>query len=136
VLLLAGLPVAAARSEIVDKGPDDLRASASHIVVGTTRAVYSFHVQDDEWDTSYAVAEIAVGKVEKGQGLRPGGLVYARSWHRRWISKKPPRPNTNGHRGMPGRGNTVRVYLKRTQDGGYDVLFPNGAEILKPARAK
>jgi len=135
-LWLAALAAGAARAEILDKEPPQLKAGASHIVVGTTRAVYSFQGKNDEWETTYSVAEIAVTKVEKGQGLKDGGLVYARSWHRRWISNKPKRPDTHGHRGMPGRGDTVRVYLKRSADGGYDVMFPNGAEILKQARAK
>jgi len=128
-----------AYGERVDMPSAWLKETATHVVIGTVTAVYESKVDDKEWSTTHCVAEVRIKTVEKGEGLKTGDLVYVRYWHRRWISASPPRPDTNGHRGLPSSGQTLRIYLARdayngagtTNDGGFDVVFANGFEKLK-----
>lgn len=135
--LLVGLTMGAgAFAERVDMPPAWLKKTATHVLIGTVTAVYESNVSDAEWSTTRYVAEVRIKTVEKGEGLKADELVYVRYWHRRWISASPPRPTTNGHRGLPSAGETLRIYLARnayngagtTNDGGFDVVFANGFE--------
>ncbi len=138
VALFAGLTMGAF-AERVDMPPEWLQKTATHVVIGTVAAVYESTASDAEWRTTRYVAEVRIKTVEKGEGLKAGELVYVRYWHRGWISASPPRPDTNGHRGLPTVGQTLRIYLARnayngagtTDDGGLDVVFANGFEKLK-----
>ena len=124
--------------ERVDMPPAWLKETATHVIIGTVTAVYESKVDDKEWSTTRCVAEVRIKTTEKGEGLKTGDLVYVRYWHRRWISASPPRPDTNGHRGLPSSGQTLRIYLARnayngagtSNDGGFDVVFANGFEKL------
>src|SRR6186713_3195955 len=127
-----------AYGERVDMPPAWLKETATHVIIGTVTAVYESKVEDKEWSTTRCVAEVRIKTAEKGEGLKTGDLVYVRYWHRRWISASPPRPDTNGHRGLPNSGQTLRIYLARNayngagtrNDGGFDVVFANGFEKL------
>lgn len=135
VLLTVG---SEAYGERVDMPREWLKNTATHVIIGTVTAVYESKVDDKEWATTRCVAEVRIKTAEKGAGLNTDDLVYVRYWHRRWISTSPPRPDTNGHRGLPSPGQTLRIYLARnayngagtSNDGGFDVVFANGFEKL------
>ncbi len=130
---------AVARSEKANMSAEQLRKAATHIVTGTVEAIYVREVEEGSWKVKHHVAEVAIDKVEKGDDLKSGGLVYARYWTRRWNSRKPMPPSTTGHRGIPKEGDSLRIYLARNayhgfgtgKDGGFDVFGANGFEKLK-----
>lgn len=130
----------AAWAEKVDMPPAALRKTATHVVTGTVRAIYTRTENAKGWRTTHHLAEVSIGGLEKGAGLSVGGLVYVRYWTRRWAGIGAPPPSTNGHRGIPKQGETLRIYLARraydgfgeTQDGGFNVLGANGFERLAP----
>ena len=136
VLLLAS---AASHAERVDMPPDWLKKTATHVIVGTVALVYESVATDKEWSTTRCVAEVRIKTVEKGEGLKAEELVYVRYWHRRWIGPGEHPLTTNGHRGLPAAGQTLRIYLARnayngfgdSTDGGFDVIGANGFEKLK-----
>jgi hypothetical protein len=138
--LWAALLAGALRAEKVDLSPEELRQTATHVVVGKVKAIYERTESSSLWRTTFYVAELEVANGEKGEGIKPGDLIYVRYWHRRWIGKGPPEPNTSGHRGLPTANETLRVYLARkaydgftrdNQDGGFNVIGANGFEPLK-----
>ena len=135
------LVAATARAEKVPLSPEELRATATHIVVGEVTAISTRSETTSEWQYTHYVAEIRVTESEKGDGLKKGELVYARYWQRQWVGKDKQPPSTIGHRGLPGNGETIRVYLAKnaydgfgnTNDGGFNVIGGNGFEKVKPA---
>ena len=133
---------APARAEKVPLSPEELHKTATHVVVGDVTAIYTRTEKTGDWQYTHYVAELRVAKCEKGDGLKKGDLVYARYWHRQWISPRKQEPNTNGHRGLPKQGETVRIYLAKNaydgftfenKDGGFNVIGANGFEPVKPA---
>lgn len=131
--LVIGL-VVAARSEIAPQSKEDLLANATEIVLGSVKRVYTDETRDGNWRRIEGVVELEVTRVEKGDACSPGRLVYARFWNQRWIGKGNPPPHGSGHH-VPSRGTPIRAYLE-SKEGGFDVLLPNGFEIVaKPASA-
>lgn len=137
--LLPSLFATGARAEKLDMSPAELRATATHVIVGKVRAIYSRQDDAASWRYTHYVAEVAVEEVEKGDGIPKGSLLYARYWTRRWIAPTPPPPSTSGHRGLPKAGQKTRIYLSRdnydgftneNNDGGYNVIGANGFERL------
>jgi hypothetical protein len=140
-LLLAG----SARAEKVPLSPEELRKTATHIVVGQVAAVYTRSETAGDWKYTHYVAEVRVAETEKGDGLKKGDLVYARYWHRQWVGAGKQPPSTAGHWPVPAAGETARIYLARNaydgftfdnKDGGFNVIGGNGVEPLKPAVGK
>jgi hypothetical protein len=130
----------AVHAEKADMPPEGLRRTATHVVVGEVKAIYTRESREGKWRYTRYVAEVSVEKVEKGEGLAKGALVYARYWTRRWIARSAPPPSTSGHRGLPKEGETLRIYLARNaydgftndnKDGGFNVIGANGFERLK-----
>ena len=118
---------------------------ATDIAVGTVTAIYTREQEIGDWHYVFHVAEITVEKVEKGKGLSDKSPAYVRYWHRGWIGKGEVPPSTNGHRGLPGEGDQVRVYVAKNaydgfsfanKDGGFNVIGADGFEILKKAEEK
>jgi hypothetical protein len=130
VLSIASLSVAGlasdANAEIPNKSPDQLEKLASHIFSGKVVKIYStVDRSSPKWEFTYSVAEIQVENTEKGE--HEGRLVYVRFWHKRFMGAGPPEPSHYGHRGVPKVGSHARVYvMTEEEDGGYDVLSPNG----------
>jgi len=127
------------RAEKANMSPDALARKATHIVVGKVNAIYTREHREGQWRYTRYVAEVAIEKVEKGDGLDAGGLVYVRYWHREWNGEDMP-ATTTGHRGLPEEGERLRVYLARNAydgfsrdntDGGFNVIGANGFERLK-----
>ena len=137
-LALAG----SAWAEKAPLSPEELRKTATHVVVGQVTAVYTRTETSGDWKYTRYVAEVRVAETEKGDGLNKGDLVYARYWHRQWVGAGKQPPSTAGHWPVPAAGATVRVYLARNAydgftfdntDGGFNVIGGNGFEPLKPA---
>jgi hypothetical protein len=130
-----------ARAEKVPLSEQELKDMATNIIVGKVNAVYTRESQNTQYRVTHHVAEVTVEKTEKGEGLKPGGLVYVRYWTQHWIGAGLPPPGTAGHRGMGNIGDNVRLYLVNkgydggghVTDGGYNVVFANGCEVLPKA---
>ena len=142
VALVAALAATApARAEKVPLSPAELRATATHVVVGQVTAVFTRSETTADWKYTHYIAEVRVAESEKGDGLKKGELVYARYWQRQWVGRDKQPPSTIGHRGLPNSGETIRVYLAKnaydgfgnTNDGGFNVIGANGFENMKPA---
>ena len=135
------LELAPAQAAVPNSSPKQLRKEATDVVVGKVTEIYtSAPAKDGDSATTKIVAEIQIQDVEKGD-LKKGELVYARYWETKWLGKTsdvPPDGSVSFYP-VPKKGSQVRVYLGRNvsngleerKDGGYNVLLPNGFEVLK-----
>jgi hypothetical protein len=114
----------AIHAEVGDRAPRELQKLASLIITGTVQRVYEAVEISDGFEHTTRIAEISVQSIDKG--AVDARLVHARYWSRRWIAETPPPTTGYGHRGVPTKGDTVRVFLTREPDGGLDVVYPNG----------
>ena len=131
ILMVVTAMALSAGAEVPNRSPEKLRQWSTHIVVGKLRAVY--HAAElDEHSHRNGVAEIVIDSIEKGDGLSEGQVMYARFWRRVTKPGAPPQTAASGH-DVPPQGSVVRGYLKRGDDGGYDVLLPNGLQELDAA---
>lgn len=141
---IGGLTVAlfalVGRAEKANMPPAALQKTATHVVVGRIKAIYERKSMEGRWRYTRYVAEVQIDKVEKGEGLKAGDLVYARYWHRDWVGPNSPPPSTSGHRGLPKERAVLRIYLarnaydgftKENSDGGFNVIGANGFEQLR-----
>ncbi len=136
VLAVASPLLSPPRAEKPDMSVERLRETATHVVVGEVKQIWTRTEKARGWDTKHYVAEIAVHSVEKGSDLAGGALAYVRYWHREWSGLGQQPADTNGHRGLPSVGDKQRVYLARnaydgfgdTRDGGFNVVGANGFE--------
>jgi hypothetical protein len=135
-VIVAALALVAPRAgaEVPNQTPEQLRRHATHAVAGEVQTLYASVSRVGDYEETKGVAEIRVTDVEKGDGPKPGDLVYARYWTRKWVGAGHPPPGSAGHRGLPKAGDTVHVHLKRADDGGYNVLLPNGFRTIRPAK--
>jgi len=109
--------------------PEELKASASNIVIGEVRNVYvTERTLRKEFTDRLYVLEVLPKEVVKGKALSSGRLIYARTW--RPSSRPPGWAGPQGQNEIPERGKRVRLYLARDKEGGWDVLTPNGVEQL------
>ena len=140
VLLSVAEAPRVAEAERANASPAQLQKGATHIVLGTVKAVYTRTETKGGWRVTRYVAEVEVVKSEKGD-LAKGQLAYVRYWQQQWLRRTPQPPSASGHHAIPKEGETLRIYavnqgdnrLGRTTDGGLDVIGPNGFE--RPAKA-
>lgn len=126
-------------AEKVALPPQELRDTATHVIVGAVVQVYERKETDKGWATTFYLAEIRIKEVEKGEGIKVGELVYVRYWNRAWVGGSTQPITTSGHRGLPKNGESLRIYMARnaydgfgtTSDGGFNVIGANGFEKLK-----
>ena len=111
--------------------PEELKQSSTHIVTGEVRRIYTHVETVGPYEQTNGVAEVAITGLEKGDGVKPAGLLYARFWDQRWVGRGEQPPGASGHYDVPARGKRVRIFLKRSADGGYDVLLPNGFHAIR-----
>jgi hypothetical protein len=142
-LVFLAMP-ASLRAERVPMSPANIEKNSTHAVIGKVTAIYSKTSPAVKGfkDTHY-VAEVRLEKIEKGDAIKTGELIYARYWTREWVGVGFPPPDTTGYRGIPKEGETLRIHLTRggyngfgtTKDGGFTVLGPNGfdRQNLPPA---
>jgi hypothetical protein len=117
-------------SALPPRSKDDLEKSATDIVVGEVKQVYTAarQIKPDMVDTLYCF-EIHVSKVEKGERGKAGKVLMARAW-------KPARRPTGwaggqGQNMIPEPGKTYRFYLVEAEHGALDAITPNGIEAQK-----
>lgn len=139
VTCVLGTSPSVVRAEKVDMSPAQLRETATHVIVGTVGRVYTEEEQEGDWLYTHFVAEVAAENFEKGEKPATPVPIYARYWTRSWTGGGPPPPSTNGHRGLPSKGDRLRIYLARNaydgftrenHDGGFNVIGANGFERL------
>jgi hypothetical protein len=112
-------------AEVPDRSLAGLEEVATHVFSGKVKRVYSsVEKESADWEVTYSVAEIQVKRVEKGEYKLP--LAYLRFWHKRHIGKGQSPVGAFGHRGIPKAGTTTRVFVVMAEDGGFDVVPPNG----------
>jgi hypothetical protein len=142
--LLLGVLSAGARAEKEPLSPEELRETATHVVVGQAAQVFARTEKVNNYEYTRYVAEIRIDEVEKGDGIKPGELMYVRYWRKRWLGPGNPPPGTAGHSGRPTAGQTLRIYAAKnaydgfgtTKDGGYNVIGANGFEKIKTLAKK
>ncbi len=146
-LIVVGILASEAQAAVPRASSTAKRAEASHIVVGKVSRVYSSTgpVEGSRREV-FLVAEIAVEKVEKGSGMAAGDTLFARYWRADWLGdpKAIPMDATTCISPRPEAEDSVRVYLGLNQTNGlgarsgrgYNVLFPNGFEILRSKKSK
>ena len=128
-LVLAVVLVAAGwlRAEVPPQSREQLEQSATHVIDGAVTAVYARDRGAEQGtDTAYLI-ELKVSRAAKGEGPKPGEVVYVRTWRAKerpagWVGP-------GGQSRVPAEGDVVRAYLRRADDGGYDALLPNGIDI-------
>jgi hypothetical protein len=117
-----------------------LQKDATHIVVGTVQTISVSRGKEGDYELMRYVAKITIRAVEKGKGIEPGQVIEVLYLSKAWLGNGTPPPGDLGHRPMPKTQDFVRVYLTnagyngagQTTDGGFDVYFKNGFQILEP----
>jgi hypothetical protein len=143
-LLLASLSAVPAGAERVALSPEEKAAEATHIVTGVVKAVYSRDVETTLYGRgtveTHCLVEIEVQKVEKGDRVQAGDLLYARCWRLKKRGEAGDRPGPSGHH-IPAEGARVRASVARGKypptgqsDNGWAAVYPNGFEVLEKAR--
>jgi hypothetical protein len=138
-VLVAGLALGA--KAFGERAPED-RSGATHVILGTVAGVYS----REEEGTRYYLVEIAVEKVDKGEGFKPGETFYVGCYL--WIpdyykgkkltKKEEERLAFRGsdYSGVPKEGERVRVYAKHDavyangRPGKYSGVFPDWFDVV------
>lgn len=138
LILVSLLVLPSAWGEKAPSSKKHLEQTATHIVVGKVQAIYSRTEREGSYEYDRKVAEVKVGKVEKGKVS--GGLVYVRYWSREWKGFGLPPPGGGSYGPQPKKGQTFRFYLARnaydgwskgSQDDGYNVVYVNGVQPIE-----
>jgi hypothetical protein len=97
-----------------ERAPEE-HSQATHVVVGVVAGVYV----RNEKDMHHYLVEIAIEKVEKGEGFKPGGTFYVACYlrnHGYYKGKKLTEEEAVYANGRPGR---------------YNGIFPEWYEVVK-----
>jgi hypothetical protein len=122
-------------AEIPDLSTARMQDVASHVFQGKVARIYSMVDRSTpQWETTHSVAELLVSRVEKGK--HDGRLAYVRFWHKRFVGEGSAPPGSYGHRGIPKVGGSTRVFVVEAEDGGFDVLPPNGFTVMPGENAQ
>jgi hypothetical protein len=127
---------------LAERAPEE-RGEATHVIVGTVEGVYV----REERGTRHYLVEIAVEKVEKGEGFKPGQTFYVGCylWNRDYYKGKKLTEEEqkqlalrgSPYAGVPKEGERVRVYAKHDavyangRQGKYTGIFPDWYEAVK-----
>ncbi|HMP06953.1 MAG TPA: hypothetical protein PJ982_11420 [Lacipirellulaceae bacterium] len=115
---------------IPDQSVDALRAAATHVMHGRVLRIYSAVEQTSaEWETTFHLVELAVARQEKGTPV--GRLAYVRFQTRRYTGPDVAPPGHYGLHNIPRAGADVTAYVTLAEDGGFDVVEPNGLIAAK-----
>jgi hypothetical protein len=112
--------------------PLEKKESATNVVTGVIKQIDTKESKfgADGVQTNYT-AEIAVAKVEKGEGIKAGDTIKINWFH---VTKRPSKllPGAYGHGyAVAKKGETVRVYLMK-RNSGYEVIYNSeGMEAVK-----
>jgi hypothetical protein len=134
--------VSLATETAAERAPEQ-RSEATHVVLGTVEGVY---VREQK-GTRYYLVEIAIEKLEKGEGFKPGGTFYVGCYVRNpdyYKGKKLTKQEQKqldlqgpGYDGVPKEGQRVRVYAKHEavyangRPGKYNGIYPDWYEVIK-----
>jgi hypothetical protein len=131
-----------AAETFAERAPEQ-RSQATHVVLGTVAGVYT----REEKATRYFLVEIAIEKVEKGEGFKPGETFYVGGYL--WVpdyykGKELTEEERNqlafrgaAYSGVPKEGERVRVYAKHDavyangRPGKYSGIYPDWYEVVK-----
>jgi hypothetical protein len=131
-----------ATETLAERAPEE-RGRATHVIVGTVAGVYT----REEEGTRYHLVEIAIEKVEKGEGFKPGGTFYVGCYL--WVPDSPKGKKLTqdeqkrlafrgaAYDGVPKEGERVRVYAKHDavyangRPGKYSGIYPDWYEVVK-----
>src|SRR5262249_13881836 len=115
---------------------------ATHVVLGTVAGVY----MREEKDTRHYLVEIAIEKVEKGEGFKAGETFYVGCYL--WIpdyykgktlteeEQKQLALRGAAYDGVPKEGERVRVYAKHEavyangRPGKYNGIYPDWYDVV------
>ncbi len=114
---------------------------STHIVQGKVLGVYARDVDSQLYGpgtvVTQMVIEIEITQMEKGDGLEPQQIIYARCWSLKKRGAAGLTPGPSGHFHIPVENELIRAYLAQGQYGptgqsdcGYSVVYPNGIESL------
>lgn len=135
LLVLVGSFARPAAAEVPDRTAADLFETAKVVVVGRCENAEEKRSRNGGYEESSWFHTIVVERVEKDESgtLVPGGKIVLLSNTRAWVGADPPPTGSNGHRGIPKRGDRVRVFSNddpkaSVRDGipWLNVAFPNG----------
>jgi hypothetical protein len=134
-LVFALVPPELLSSAHAERAPEE-KSFASHVVVGVVEGVY---VRKENGTFHYMV-EIAVEKVEKGDGLKTGATLYVSCYQHdpNWLRGKnltEKEKKQYGYRGssyesVPKEGERIRAYAKQWGSK-YSAIFPSWYESIK-----
>jgi hypothetical protein len=141
LVVTVAILVGAAWADRPNASSEELQQASTAIVTGKVKCIYSSTERKENWETTKFVVEVTVARCEKGD-VKPGGLVYARYYSRRALGKGLTAPGYYGIHTQPRVGQSVRLYLTTSSseslddesDGGFNIVGPNGCELLKPDR--
>jgi len=119
VMALAGR----ASADLPPLSPEQMNRMSSHILTGKVLNIYTFVEKKKDFEVTHGLAEIQVGKMQKGKWDSP--LVYVRFWRQKYTGKSGWVGPTGNH-DIPKPGDKIRVFAKTAKDGGLTVLDPNG----------
>jgi hypothetical protein len=138
LLVVLGL----AAETLGERAPES-RDQATHVVVGTVAGVY----MREEKDTRYYLVEIAIEKMEKGEGFKAGETFYVGcyllnpDYYKGKVltedEKKQLALRGSAYSGVPKEGERIRVYAKHDavyangRPGKYSGIYPDWFEVVK-----
>lgn len=82
-------------------------------------------------DRVYTI-KLKVASVSKGSGVKVDEEIWIEAWQP--ATRIPPVPGSQGHEGLPGKGDTVTVYAAGKNGKAFAPFVPNGIEIKKETR--
>jgi hypothetical protein len=110
--------------------PGQAEKESSNIVTGTVTAIYSKIIRDPSYEWNHCVAVVRIEKIDKGDGLKAGDLIYVRYISStKWIGKGPMPPGPGGHDNVPAEGEKRKICLTKNSDGGFDVYYVSGFKM-------
>lgn len=132
-LALGSADVRAAQAPLTQK---QLESQSELIVTGKVMAIAS-RVQKSQIERSFGIHRdriytltIQVLGIAKGSGVKVMQEIQVLAW--RPVVRIPRLPGFQGHGPIPGKGDTVTVYLKWNKAGKFWApIHPNGIEITK-----
>jgi hypothetical protein len=116
---------------VLAEAPPEEKAEANLVIVGTVLKITSSTERYGSNGTlTHYVVHVRVKRVERGRGARAGAVVRCRYFD---VTRMPSEPTegASGQRYRVRRGDRVRVYLMRRDEGGFDIIYnPAGIERL------
>ncbi len=128
--LFSPLPAKAALPRLSGEA---LQSRAEVILTGSVAASRVLMVRKPGAPTHLVRLQVALEKVEKGQehlAVPGSGTTPAVIEIRCWQVRKSDTEGPLGHGNIPADGSRFRMWLKKSQEGFWEPLEPNGIELL------